>query len=667
MSYRALLFCADEKTAPVVARILSELEFAVESCREPFAAVKLLAADHFEALVIDCDDEQNAALLLKSARNSGLNHSSLAVALVEGQAGIARAFRLGANLVLAKPINVEQSKGTLRVARGLLRKAEAAKPAAAAASPEAILPPSATPADSLFAPAAVEAASNLTLAPAPDKMVETFSPVANVQLKLEVEADPVPPLGAEEAALLESMPAPVAPQAAVASAGAKGYAWQPAAKSVPEPAPAPAAPPSFPVLPKTSVLSPAIDPSLPSPASENRPEATTHPEATTQKTGGLEARGLFPGQNAATAAAPAKEIPAPVLDLYETKPLPPTTRVAGAPASKTPAGKKDGDRKSAAPSPKSSARSRAASVRGSSGFSPDEEEAAPAPAGEESNTKNLIIAAVLVLGLAASGYYAWPRLQPALESLPIVQKYFGAPQSEVSPRVSPAVPAAGPAPASAAAPSAVGPEQPASASAGGPTESQATPGEGSRAVGAVEPDRASAAASASAATAVSGSRVAIAHPAPGRASKPIVVKGDRNQNSALKSGAAQPAAPAPLEIASSSGDQAIAGIVGTMSGAHPVLKPINLSQGVSNGLLVKRVPPLYPTLALQMRVAGTVELQASISKDGSTTNVQVLKGDPLLRQAAVNAVRQWKYKPYRLDGQPVDIVTEVTVNFVLPQ
>src|ERR1022692_1685201 len=156
MSYRALLFCADEKTAPVVARILSDLEFAVESCREPFAAVKLLAADHFDALVVDCHDEQNAALLFKSARNSGLNHSSLVIALVEGQAGIARAFRLGANLVLAKPINVEQAKGTLRVARGLLRKADAANPAAAAESPEPLVPPSATPADSWFAPAAVE-------------------------------------------------------------------------------------------------------------------------------------------------------------------------------------------------------------------------------------------------------------------------------------------------------------------------------------------------------------------------------------------------------------------------------------------------------------------------------------------------------------------------------
>ena len=71
-------------------------------------------------------------LLFKSARNSTSNQASLAVAVVEGQAGVAKAFRIGANLVLTKPINIEQAKGTLRVARGLLRKGEPAKPASAA-------------------------------------------------------------------------------------------------------------------------------------------------------------------------------------------------------------------------------------------------------------------------------------------------------------------------------------------------------------------------------------------------------------------------------------------------------------------------------------------------------------------------------------------------------
>src|SRR5467141_2297971 len=135
MGYQALLFCPDEKTAHTVTRVLNDLDFSVERCTEPFAAVKKLMAQPFDAVVVDCDNEQNATLLFKSARNSASNQTSLAVAVVEGQAGVAKAFRIGANLVLTKPINVEQAKGTLRVARGLLRKGEPTKPASQVAPP----------------------------------------------------------------------------------------------------------------------------------------------------------------------------------------------------------------------------------------------------------------------------------------------------------------------------------------------------------------------------------------------------------------------------------------------------------------------------------------------------------------------------------------------------
>src|SRR2546429_1926458 len=141
MGYQALLFCPDEKIARVVTHVLSDLEFSIETATEPFAAVKKLMAQHFDGIVVDCENEQNAALVFKSPRNSSSNQASLAVAVVEGQAGVAKAFRIGANLVLTKPINVEQAKGTLRVARGLLRKGEpVAKPAAAPPAPAAAAP-----------------------------------------------------------------------------------------------------------------------------------------------------------------------------------------------------------------------------------------------------------------------------------------------------------------------------------------------------------------------------------------------------------------------------------------------------------------------------------------------------------------------------------------------
>src|SRR3954453_1842517 len=141
MSYQALLFCLDEKLARVVTQVFSDLEFTVEAVNEPFAAVKKLMAQRYDAVVVDCKNDPNATLLFKSARNSASNQSSLALALVEGQAGVAKAYRIGANLVLTKPINIEQAKGTLRVARGLLRKnvdpSAAATPVKAASAPVA--------------------------------------------------------------------------------------------------------------------------------------------------------------------------------------------------------------------------------------------------------------------------------------------------------------------------------------------------------------------------------------------------------------------------------------------------------------------------------------------------------------------------------------------------
>src|SRR5579872_1936617 len=204
MKYNALLFCPDEKTARVVTQVLTELEFQVEPCTEPFAAVKRLMAEHFDAIVADCESEQNAALLFKSAHSSGTNQSSLAVAVVEGQAGVAKAFRIGANLVLTKPINVEQSKGTLRVARGLLRKTDAAKPATAMPSetprPQATAKSPSAPHISAPRPASVPLP---TQPPSPTRAVS-----ASV---FEVEADPAPEPEPTEAALLESMPAPTTP------------------------------------------------------------------------------------------------------------------------------------------------------------------------------------------------------------------------------------------------------------------------------------------------------------------------------------------------------------------------------------------------------------------------------------------------------------------------
>jgi len=92
---------------------------------------------------------------------------------------------------------------------------------------------------------------------------------------------------------------------------------------------------------------------------------------------------------------------------------------------------------------------------------------------------------------------------------------------------------------------------------------------------------------------------------------------------------------------------------------------VRVSTGVATGLLIKKVTPNYPQLAKQARIQGTVVLQAEISKDGTIQNLQLISGHPMLAPAAIEAVRQWRYKPYLLNGEPVAVETTVQVNFSL--
>ena len=92
---------------------------------------------------------------------------------------------------------------------------------------------------------------------------------------------------------------------------------------------------------------------------------------------------------------------------------------------------------------------------------------------------------------------------------------------------------------------------------------------------------------------------------------------------------------------------------------------VRVSTGVATGLLIKKVTPNYPQLAKQARIQGQVVLQAEISKDGTIQNLQLISGHPMLAPAAIEAVRQWRYKPYLLNGEPVAVETQVVVNFSL--
>src|ERR1700722_7094605 len=114
------------------------------------------------------------------------------------------------------------------------------------------------------------------------------------------------------------------------------------------------------------------------------------------------------------------------------------------------------------------------------------------------------------------------------------------------------------------------------------------------------------------------------------------------------------------------------GVIGGIISSTPMAVPkvatpqrVRVSAGVTSGLLIRKVQPNYPPLARQARISGTVVLRAVISKDGSIENLQLISGHPMLVQSALDAVKQWRYKPYLLNGEPVEVDTEIQVNFTL--
>jgi periplasmic protein TonB len=118
----------------------------------------------------------------------------------------------------------------------------------------------------------------------------------------------------------------------------------------------------------------------------------------------------------------------------------------------------------------------------------------------------------------------------------------------------------------------------------------------------------------------------------------------------------------------------LSGVIGGIISSTPTasiipklepVKRIRISQGVTQGMVIRKVEPAYPKLALSARVTGVVQLKAIISRDGQIKELQVVSGHPILVPAALDAVKQWRYRPYLLNGEPVEVETNITVTFQL--
>ena len=564
MSYKALLFCPDEAAARLVTQVLSELEFTVELSFEPFVTVKKLSEEHYDALVVDCVDEQNASVLFKGARNSELNHSSLCVAVVDGQAGLAKAFKIGANLVLTKPINVEQSKNTLRVARGLLRKN--APSATGTTTPHS--QPAAAPIHHDALPERSQAAS-ATLSSTQSEAHRPAMPSTLLEAQQEKAPAATPHVAASHESKVETS------EKSAAQSHFLGFSGSPGA--VPGHAGSAAAPALAPDRSSTTPFAEA------KPATEIKSAA---PLATHN----------------------------PIQSTYTPSPAPLPMEVA--------------------PHPLPSLHAKPSSSK--------------AP---------WVVIVLLVAG--AGGYFAWQKFQPLhyLKSRSQVsatqplatEQGSSAGDLKPSPEInSPGAEQLNGSPAGTVVTSSPASETPSAISSNLNSAPEGFPTKESIDVG-VPPEK--------------------AEPAITVVAKPEPIQVNQKPAASALNHAQPAAVPAPPSLAlpgANSSDSTIAGIVATNAVVPKPSGALQISQGITQGLLTKKVPPTYPSMALQMRKQGTVELMATISKTGSISKLRVTSGDPTLAKAAVDAVKQWKYRPYLLNNEPVEIETQITINFHLP-
>lgn len=122
MSLKSLLYCSDEKIVRVLRRVLCDLEINAEHCGDSDSAILKLTRQRFESVIVDCNDLESAAQVLRSARTAPCNKRAIAVAIVDGQTGLKSAFEMGAHFVLYKPVSTERAKASFRAARALMKR-----------------------------------------------------------------------------------------------------------------------------------------------------------------------------------------------------------------------------------------------------------------------------------------------------------------------------------------------------------------------------------------------------------------------------------------------------------------------------------------------------------------------------------------------------------------
>ena len=578
MAIRAFLLCGDEKAVQAVTHILNELDVSFEHSSEPAFSLKRVATQRFDLLIVDCDNAQNATQVFNSVRASNQNKTSIAIAIVEGKAGVPNAFRLGASLVLTKPVSLEQARNTVRTGIGMARReGQEVKPSAPA--------PLSTPT------MAASVAATSAAAPAPNGPARTPAVLTPV--------------------------APTTPNAPTAPTAPSPIRQPETPKTTASPAPA-SQKPSFTPRP----------PSLPAaPVQEHKPALTdfTEPEEPPSQAASVLMK--------AASAAPTTPAPAKNFDSAFTGSA--MTKDADTKADLT---KPHQDEQESAKTPTLRIVDPLAEE---DVLDPVKDHGVPSFGGmrkepfagldksESHGKRRALIAAVIVVVLAGAGCGAWLtrpsfRKLVAGEYLNVMTKIGAVQEPPQTVAEQPSTPAPAPtAPQSASSDPAV------------PAADATTNGPNPNATSAI-------------------------------ATSPEASPAEPSTDANPQKTSAQPAKQDTSNGSAANASLLPTGLPAASTAKAPSSDLLEVPEDFADDLVVHRVHPSYPKQAKARKLHGTVVLQAVVSKHGKVDSLQLVSGDPVLAQAAADAVKQWRYKPYSHNGEPADFQTRVTVDFKLP-
>jgi TonB family protein len=604
MATRAFLLCGDEKAVQAVTQILDELEVSFEHSSEPAFSLKRLATQRFDLLIVDCDNVQNATQVFNSARASSLNKASIAIAIVEGKAGVPNAFRLGASLVLTKPVALEQVRNTLRTGIGMTRKEAQEVKAPAPTVPTVVAPIAVT----LSTPSTVVTPPVSPATVVPTTAVPT--PAANRPAATPAVLTPVAP----------KQPAPVAPVA-----------------ETPKPTTSAPPAPAKPVVAATPANPPAVS------TEQKKPAVGTVNEPKMEPTVGTPALAKASAASVGANSASARNFDA----VFATPSTPEKSEKAKGDLKSNPT-------KLTAEEPKHTGTSVLSIVdplAEEDALDPVKDHGVPSFGAlgaqsfagiesQKSRGKGVWIAALVLVLLAGGAYAAW-LTQPGFRKL-IEWEYLNVMSkigtAHAQPRTAPAVkpPTPESAPVAASAPS------------DGQAADASTTGIESQTVATNLTSATSAPSSAPSPTPSAQASSTPADTATKTAAALQTAKQDTTPNHANPSLVAASASVPPTAASKPSSDL------------------LEVPEDYADDQVVHRVHPSYPKQARARKLHGAVVLQAVINKQGKVDSLQLVSGDPLLAQAAADAVKQWRYKPYWHNGEAADFQTRITVDFKQP-